>query len=561
MIINSENIEFGYELISVVPYAYYHYLNGNLEGTVSGNDTGSLYYFSPNHKINKEQRDYHNIAKVKYPNAWIHKPYLDKKEFAIPDYKKQFANDKFKFDKETVIICNRYNTEWGYKPINYFSLDTLKELFELLQDKYQVVYINVDGREELYDNAPPEPLGDWELLKQYPKIINFHDLVEESFNETQLKVFANCSKFVTMNGGHAILASYFRGENIVMSKFDKIYAKEIKPGVNSFYTFYHEFSGQRVVSVHSERELIERIKIQWLEDNPVVNVLVRTSKRPDYFDACINSINAQTYKNVNIFVSKDDTSKYTIDYKVYPVYVERQEIEPVCKENYGIPFPANLYFNELHKHVKDGLIIYLDDDDTFTDIDAINNIVKEYKKGNDLIFWRVKVGKRTVPSNKNWKKPPVCKDISGIGFAFDHKYKLNWEAYKLGDFRIADKLYKKIKNKSYINKVLTKTQGSVAGFGLRIDKNEINMKTFKIKFTKVKKGSKHKSGEVKELPSHVAKQFVITGQAIFVEDDSKLKEVVKDFNEVKKEVKKPKAMTTKDIKKPAKKKGRPKKTA
>jgi hypothetical protein len=471
----------------------------------------------------------------------------------VPDYKKHFANDEFKFDKETVVICNRYNLEWNYKHINYFSLDTLRELFELLQNDYQIVYINVEGRKELYDNAPPEPFGDFELLKEYPEVINFHDIAGKSWNESQLKLFANCSKFITMNGGHSILASYFGGENIVMSKFDLKNAREIEPGINSFYTFYHEFSGQRVVSVHDENELLKRVKLQWIDKEPIVNILVRTSNRPDYFAYCMESIKAQTYKNINVFVAKDDKSDYTIPYKVYPIYVKKQEVKEIKKDNYGIPFPANLYFNELHKHVKSGLILYLDDDDCFKDKDSISKIVDEYKKGNDLIFWKVKINKRIIPSVKNWKKAPVCKDISGIGYAFDSNYKPIWEGYKLGDYRVADELYKKIKSKAYINEILTRSQGKGSGFGLRLDKNSHKMENIKIKFKKVKKGSKHKNGEVKEMPLHVAKQFVITGQADFVGTKKEVKKVEK---------KEAKTMTAKDnFKQAPKKRGRPKKTA
>ena len=239
-----------------------------------------------------------------------------------------------------------------------------------------------------------------------------------------------------MNGGHAILAAYFGGENIVMSKYDKIHARELNKNINSFYRFYHEFNKGRTVLVNNEDDLIKRVKLQWLEDNPVVNILVRTSKRPKYFDECIRTIEAQTYKNVNIFVSDDGFADYTIPYKVYPIKVKRKnDIKRVQKDNYGIPFPANLYFNEMHKYVKSGIVIYLDDDDIFTDKNALKDIVKEYKKGNDLILWRVKIGTNYIPSDENFGKI-VCRDISGIGAAIDHKLLIDWEGYKLGDYRI-----------------------------------------------------------------------------------------------------------------------------
>ena len=472
MIVNSQNIEFGYELISALPYAYYLHSIGELEKTISGNDTECLYYFSPNHEINPKTRSWYNTPKaIKIPNIDIHKPFLKKEQFLAPPLKEHYANSKFKFGKETVIICNRYNLEWGKQPINYFSLATLSKLFKLLQDKYQIIYINVDGVPELYDNAPPMRLGDYELLKKFPKVINIHDLKnkhkEYSFNELQLMLFANCEKYITMNGGHSILASYFGGENIIMSKYGTPQAREISKGINSFYRWYHEFGGQRVRHVPNENELI-KMAYQWIKSDPVVNILVRTSFRPNYFKRCMNSILNQTYKNVNIFVSTDKNDKYIIDYPVYPVDIKPiGKIEPSPNgDEYGIKFSYNLYLNDLQDKVTNGLIIYLDDDDVLSDAKSLELIVNEYKKGNELIFWKIKSSERVIPNNKNWGKAPVCCDISGISFAFDSKYKkfAKWEPYKRGDYRVATKLYKKIKKIKYIDKILSQTQdGQNAG--------------------------------------------------------------------------------------------------
>ena len=190
MIVNSKNIEFGYELISVLPYAYHLHSIGKLDKTISGMDTECLYYFSPDHKINKAQRSWYNTPDVKTPNIDIHKHFLNKDEFLPPPLKEKYKNKKFKFEKEPIIICNRHNVEWGVKPINYFNIPTLKKLFKLLQDKYQVVYINIDGRKELYDNAPPIKLKDYQLLKEFPKVLNIHELHKKkkkiSFNTLQL---------------------------------------------------------------------------------------------------------------------------------------------------------------------------------------------------------------------------------------------------------------------------------------------------------------------------------------------------------------------------------------
>ena len=472
MVVNSYNVEFGYELISALPYAYYLHSIGQLEKTISGNDTECLYYFSPKHEINKEVRSWYNTPKaVKIPNIDIHKPYLNKEQFLAPPLKKHYANKRFKFKKETIVICNRHNIEWGKKPINYFNLTVLREMFKLLQGNYQIVYINIDGLPELYDNAPPIKLGDYELLKKYPGVINIHDLHRKnkdlSFNELQLMIFANCSKFITMNGGHSILASYFGGDNIIMSKHGTPETREINPAINSFYRWYNEFGGSRIRHVVNENKLIEAIRTQWIEKEPVINILVRTSGRVNYFKRCIESIRRQTYTNVNVFCCIDfcdvkSKYDYTVKYPVYTIAVKKYTHvdDAPKKEMYGKKFPYNLYFNTLHEKVKEGVIMYLDDDDILHSPDTLKMIAREFKRGGDLVFWKVKSGERVIPSKKNFGKAPVCCDISGIGFAFNSKYKkyAEWEPYKRGDYRIATKLYNKIKKIKFIDAILTSTQ-------------------------------------------------------------------------------------------------------
>lgn len=539
MIVNSQNIELGYELISVLPYANYLNSLGILEKTISGNDTECLYFFSPKHEINPYPRSFFYNSKCTTPNIRIHVPELDKRNFLPPDLKSYWSEripDKLRkrFKKELVIICNRHNIEWNHRPINYFDLDTLRKMFILLQDKYQVVYINVEGRPELYDNCPPQPFGDFDLLKEFPKVINFHDLCKEfkfSFNTLQLMTFCMCQKFITMNGGHAILAAYFGGENIIMSKHGEPEAQEIKPHVNSYYRWYYDLGRQRCIHVENENILLDRIKDMWIECNPVVNIMIRTSHRPNYFRKCIESINIQTYKNINIIVSIDDKGNdYTIPYKVYPVFVDKIKIISEVKNNelYGKIFPYNSYFNYMYNRANEGLIINLDDDDKFSNENSISEIVEQYKQGAELILWRVKIDYKLYPDDDNWMKPPKIFQISTIGFAFDTKYKAIaiWEPYKRGDYRIADILWKNINQKGFINKVLTECQDG-PHYGQHVDlivkQKQIDEMEKLVKLKIIRDRNHHGKfdvivGSIVEQPENVAKGWVKTGIAEYVDE-------------------------------------------
>jgi phosphatidate phosphatase APP1 len=65
-------------------------------------------------------------------------------------------------------------------------------------------------------------------------------------------------------------------ENIIYSRFGKAQTKELSPGINSFYRWYHEFGGQRIKHVENETKLLATIKTQWINKDPIVNILVRT---------------------------------------------------------------------------------------------------------------------------------------------------------------------------------------------------------------------------------------------------------------------------------------------
>ena len=477
--VNSNCPEFGYELLSAVPYAYNLHLKGELKDTVSGFDTSCLYFFSPNHVETECKRSWDNMRKLwnqNFPNIYIHRKDLDWDLFTPPPLKEFYKSSKIEFEKETVVIFNRYNYEWGKPPINYLDLPTLEKLFSMLEDKYQVVYINIKGHKKYYDGVDPLELGDEEVLKKHPKVISINDLINKypdlSYNEIQVRVFANCEKYISSNGGQLILSAYFGGENVIFSKE----CRELNPEVNSFYRWYHKLGGGVFQHVNNYNDLINLIKLKWVDDKPLFNILIRTSGRPNYFKECLESIYKQKYKNWNLIIGIDDTEseKYTQSAKGRTIFYDYSSVKNEKKtksEEYGIFFKYNLYLNDLQNQVTKGYIIYLDDDDALNDENSLYDLSNVIENEDQFIMWRVKFPNRLVPSNENFGKKPVMKDVSGIGFAFHNKYKIDWEPYKRGDYRIAKKLHEVIPKKTYLNKVVTKLQREIEdGFGQRDDK-------------------------------------------------------------------------------------------
>jgi glycosyltransferase involved in cell wall biosynthesis len=478
-IVNSGNPEFGYELLSAIPYAYNLYLKGELDETISSYDTKCLYFFSPKHTETDNKRSWDNMNSLwaqKFPNINIHKPQLDWDVFSPPPFKEFYSNKSIEFDKETIVIFNRYNYEWGQPPINYLDIPTLDKLFTLLSKDYQVVYINIKGHDKYYDGVDPLDLGDDVLLLNHPNVISINQLINTypdlTYNEIQLRVFSKCEKYISSNGGQLILSAYFGGENIIFSKK----CRELGSEVNSFYKWYHKLGNGVFQHVNTYSDLIQLVTEKWVEKKPLFNILIRTSGRPNYFNDCVNSIYSQSYKNWNIIIGVDDkkTLPYTQPAKGRDIIYDYSNLvipNPPDNINYGIKFKFNLYLNDLQDNVNDGFVIYLDDDDMLFDNNSLQKIANNINSDDDLIFWRVKFPNRLVPSDKNFWGEPKIKDISGIGFSFHIKHKEIWEPYKRGDYRVAKSLYDKIENKVFLNETITGLQRDVEdGFGKKDDK-------------------------------------------------------------------------------------------
>lgn len=460
------NVEFGYELISALPYAYKLFLDGQLEQTTSAKDTDCLYFFSPKHNIDSSKRCWDNMKHVRtLPNINIHTPTLDLDNFQPPPLKEQYKNDRFVFDKPIICICNRVNIEWNRDVINYFDVECLEKLFKMLHKKYQIVYFNIEGRKELYDGAEPISIGDFDLVKKYG--ISIHNLYDKNkdltFNTLQLMVMANCERFITLNGGYSILASYFGGTNIIYTKE----CREIRPEVNSYYRWYDKFGGSRIEHVDSYNDLFDMVDIIYNKEMPLINLMLRTHNRPKMFAKCYNSIKNQTYKNIRILAGFDnkETELYLTPYKCRQIGYEPITERTKKQEGFGQYFPFNNYTNILKNEAKTGYIMGLDDDDCFLNDNALEEITNHITSENDLLLWRVDLG-TIIPSDENFGKNIVMKDIAGIGFMCHTKHLKNyqWEPYRRSDYRVIKYLSEKL-NVIWIDQVLTGSQNQKCNYG------------------------------------------------------------------------------------------------
>ena len=252
------NCEFGYELQLVIPYAYYLFTKDKLIKTTSSIMTKELYFFSKNH-VEKHKVRSHNFPKV--PNKTPHVYELNYNEYLPPPYKSIFKNTIFVRDKPLLIIHNKYNQEWGKPPINFIDKNTLEKIFNYCCNNYTIIYLRPKSKNICSDNSKLYELNEYDLLDKY-NIFDGNKLYEQSkqlydinnFNHFQLLIHANCDKFISVQGGNSVLASYFGGTNIIFAKA----GSELK--CNAYNGHYKKYSNCNVLHTNNYDNLFELIK-------------------------------------------------------------------------------------------------------------------------------------------------------------------------------------------------------------------------------------------------------------------------------------------------------------
>lgn len=253
--------EFQQELTFVLPFAYWHHLNGTLGKTISSKYTKELYFFSDNHEERFDKRVW-RLPKDDFtvPNMY-HCSTVSFEKWAQVPLKEYYENDLFVFDKPLLIIANKYNTEWGKGPINYFSLPMLDRILTMFSHKYQIVYNRPGPDYIVMDNSDILELKEAEFIrKHYPEVILADDLFQahrgqvNNYNHFQLLLYANCERFLSVHGGTAALASYFSGKNVILSR------RGHEHRYNEFKTIFPALSGAEIYHARNEAEVLRYLQ-------------------------------------------------------------------------------------------------------------------------------------------------------------------------------------------------------------------------------------------------------------------------------------------------------------
>ena len=169
-----------------------------------------------------------------------------------------------------------------------------------------------------------------------------------------------------------------------------------------------------------------------------INILIRAS-RPDLLQRCLYSIRRQTYENIHLIVSVEDTYEGGVMAAMIKNYLDCYDVEfiRVAKQS-GYSHHWNLYCNELKSKVTDGWFFYMDDDDMLSGayaIETLEEYLSDTSKGVICQFLR---NGKPKPSDALIEAQRIeLGRIGGGCIVLHHTHKdiANWDGERAADFR------------------------------------------------------------------------------------------------------------------------------
>lgn len=241
--------EFSIELTVYISYYYYLFKKELLFDNVitTYNFMKPYYFWIPDNQIKykNEKRQFTDAKNRNLPiNSSEHVTDFDYR-FYIPIPLKEYYQNFGKIinfqdeTKETLIISNKYNQEWGDNPINFIDKNTLQVLFEKLSQKYNIIYFCVikNMNNYSYDNNNICIFDHDLLFDKYHNVIYFDEYIKKNkldYNLVKCITLAHCENYIGVQGGNSHLISFFYKKFVILHKK----GGELTKNVNSYNGWY-----------------------------------------------------------------------------------------------------------------------------------------------------------------------------------------------------------------------------------------------------------------------------------------------------------------------------------
>lgn len=222
----------------------------------------------------------------------------------------------------------------------------------------------------------------------------------------------------------------------------------------------------------------------------VIHVIVRTHKRKELFEKCIESIASQDYKHKKVHVIADDdfTARYVKE------HIAKGEIDFYYRVDGGMAIESagvfkrllrnglvkprdnsrcqyNLYLNYVIRKLSRGWVFVVDDDKELPDRKVLSAIARQLTHDDVMVVGQYAMKSRTVPDGEMWKQVPFARghiDMSCCVWHVKHRDVAVFDAHKASDWRVANYLVKVTEIK-WLKRVFVKADNDGL-FGKVIDK-------------------------------------------------------------------------------------------
>lgn len=428
--------------------------------TGSDEETINKYNEILSDKVKLVRYNYYNFGKI---NNDVVKNYVSEDTELI-----LFCNDDIKLINDTLSRCievyNKNINDVGTIGIrlHYADASIQHNGITIIRDNTENIHlshIDIGKIDKYLTNVDYNSLGNtggFMLIKKelFIKIGGFNENYLECLEDVELNLKCKLLGFKNITVRNAVAFHYESLSRRKLVGSNERFLIDFNR-LSTFISFHNIIISKKNVKFPTSNMLENLDETNNIENDILVNIITRTHDRPNYFKLCKESILNQTYKNINHIVGSDIECNYCDNY----IQLHLQEVQPKPDYLASYPAPWNLHLNMLNSYVKNGWIMYLDDDDKFVNTDALSIIINNIENEDQIILWRVDINGMIVPNNEGFGKI-IPGNISGIGFMFHSKHlPVDWGSWNFGDYRVISQLISKNLQQKWINLVLTQTQG------------------------------------------------------------------------------------------------------
>lgn len=261
--------EFGQELLCYTCYYYYLHKKGLLFDNQIHTYQGMrpYYWFLKPGQLLEENRTRKFLPLAQRPllfNQDEHVRNFDYKRWYPPPLRQKYKQQlKLNNAKPLLIIHNKYNREWGGEPVNFIPVELLLQLVQRLSDKYQLVYLRPRTNERGFSKDHNTAVTDFNDYEQLPLTVWTYDSLAAKFpqytyNELKVRLYANCSHFIGVQGGGSHYSAFFGGKQLILH----VRGQEARSGC--YQGWYQKLSTELPLTlkvVHSRNDLLNSLDL------------------------------------------------------------------------------------------------------------------------------------------------------------------------------------------------------------------------------------------------------------------------------------------------------------